>query len=207
MEMELGGRLLSSMIGYLFGSFLTAQLVAWLAERKDPGEIGSGNPGMANIMANVGKKAGFAVLAGDLLKTLLACLLAVWLTADEIGNSTAVLYAGVGAVLGHNYPLWRAGRGGKGVTVTCGWLVLYLGSAGAVCCILGGIAVLIWGYLPLGAVVISVAAIPVAWIRQGTEGGLWMAVAAVIMFSRHAEGLRGMVCGTEKQVFRKKDRK
>ena len=71
MEAEMIWRIVCAGVGYLFGSFLTAELVARLAAGKAPEQIGTGNPGMANIMANVGKGAGFVVLAGDLAKTFL----------------------------------------------------------------------------------------------------------------------------------------
>ncbi len=55
----------------------------------------------------------------------------------ELGH-TALLYGGLGAVLGHNWPIWHKGRGGKGVAVTCAWLMLYLPVTGVLCCLAGG---------------------------------------------------------------------
>ncbi len=67
--------LFSLLIGYLCGCFLTADVVARAFAHKSVFQIGTGNPGMANVMARVGKKAGFLVLAGDIIKTLLAFLI------------------------------------------------------------------------------------------------------------------------------------
>ena len=90
-----------TVIGYLCGCFLTAELAARLAEGKSASEIGSGNPGMANIMANLGKKAGFFVLAGDVGKTLIAFGVSWLLAGGLLGRETS-LWAGLGVVLGHN---------------------------------------------------------------------------------------------------------
>lgn len=85
---------------------------------------------MANIMTHLGKRAGLLVLAGDVLKTAAACWFC-WQLAPEL-HLTALLYGGFGAVLGHNWPFWNHGHGGKGVAVTCAWLMLYLPVTG--CC-------------------------------------------------------------------------
>lgn len=205
MEAEMIWRAVCAGVGYLFGSFLTAELVARLAAGKAPEQIGTGNPGMANIMANVGRGAGFVVLAGDLAKTFLACGLCVLLAGSRIGIETATLYGGMGAICGHNFPLWKRGRGGKGVTVTCACLTLYLWPWGLGCCILGGLAVLLSGYLPLGAVLIPAAAVPAAFLLRGAEGGMLVSLAALVMVTRHIRGLRRIREGTEKKSFRRKN--
>ena len=66
-------RLLCLLVGYVFGSFLTAEVIARAVAGKSARQLGSGNPGMANITAQLGPKAGLVVLAGDLLKTAAAC--------------------------------------------------------------------------------------------------------------------------------------
>ena len=124
--------------GYLFGGFLTAEVVARCTAGVSARDIGTGNPGMANIATHLGKKAGLLVLSGDVIKTAAACWFCHQL-APELGL-TALLYGGLGAVLGHNWPIWYKGRGGKGVAVTCAWLMLYLPVTGVLCCLAGGVA-------------------------------------------------------------------
>ena len=156
--MEITLRILCLAAGILFGSFLAAEYVARRLTGRTARDLGSGNPGMANIMATLGKGPGFAVLAGDAAKTVLAVWFCVRYAAPELGR-TAVLYAGLGAILGHNWPLWHGFRGGKGVAVTCTWLILYLPVTGILCCIAGGAATILWGYLPVGAVLIPLLAV------------------------------------------------
>ena len=125
--------------------FPHGEVVARCTAGESARQIGSGNPGMANIMTHLGKRAGLLVLAGDVLKTAAACWFC-WQLAPEL-HLTALLYGGFGAVLGHNWPFWNHGHGGKGVAVTCAWLMLYLPVTGVLCCLAGGIAVLLTGYL------------------------------------------------------------
>ena len=174
--------------GYLFGGFLTAEVVAQCTAGVSARDIGTGNPGL--------------VLAGDVIKTVAACWFCHQL-APELGL-TALLYGGLGAVLGHNWPIWYKGRGGKGVAVTCAWLMLYLPVTGVLCCLAGGVAVLLTGYLPVGAVLIAALAVPVGWLQYGTEAGAVLALNAVIMVTRHWAGLQRIHRGEELQFFRPK---
>ena len=68
--MEITLRILCLLWGYLLGSFLTAECIARRLTGRSARDLGSGNPGMANIMATLGKGPGFAVLAG--LRAVLA---------------------------------------------------------------------------------------------------------------------------------------
>ena len=105
-------------------------------------------------------------------------------------------------MLGHNWPFWNHGHGGKGVAVTCSWLILYLPITGVLCCLTGGTAVLVTGYLPLGAVLIAGLAVPAAWLQWGAESGIVLLVNAAIMLARHWSGLARMRRGEEPQFFR-----
>ena len=201
-RMALFLRGLCLLAGYLFGGFLTAEVVARCTAGVSARDIGTGNPGMANIATHLGKQAGLLVLAGDVIKTAAACWFCHQL-APELGL-TALLYGGLGAVLGHNWPIWYKGRGGKGVAVTCAWLMLYLPVTGVLCCLAGGVAVMLTGYLPVGAVLIAALAVPVGWLQYGTEAGAVLALNAVIMVTRHWAGLQRIHRGEELQFFRPK---
>ncbi|MGN0984407.1 MAG: glycerol-3-phosphate acyltransferase, partial [Gemmiger sp.] len=154
------------LLGYGFGGILTGELVARAVTGQSARLIGNGNPGMANIMEHLGKGAGFVVLLGDILKTAAACW-ACWVAASPRLGLVSILYGGFGTVLGHDFPFWSKGWGGKGVAVTCTWLILGLPFTGILCCLAGGAVVLGLGYLPLGAVIIPALAIPAAWIQLG----------------------------------------
>ncbi|MCB1883615.1 MAG: glycerol-3-phosphate acyltransferase, partial [Geminicoccaceae bacterium] len=97
-------------VGYLLGSVPFGLLVVRAATGEDVRRIGSGNIGATNVLRTGRRALALATLAADLLKGFLPAFLAyLWL-----GPDIAVL-AGLGAVLGHCFPVWLGFRGGKGV--------------------------------------------------------------------------------------------
>jgi len=73
--------------GYLLGGFLTAEVVARCTAGVSARDIGTGNPGMANIATHLGKKAGLLVLAGDVIKTPAGR----WLAPEELTGPAVFL--------------------------------------------------------------------------------------------------------------------
>lgn len=192
-------RVLCLIIGYLCGCFLTAEVVARRRTGKGVHHLGSGNPGMANIGAQMGPRWAAAVLAGDVGKTALPCLLCHLFFSAVLGR-LAVLWAGVGSVLGHNFPFWRGFRGGKGVATTCACLVFSTPLWGGASCLLGLAVVALAGYLPLGAVVIPAVFLLPAFFLSGPEAGMLGTVLTLVMLSRHVHGLERIVRGEEGRV-------
>ena len=202
----MGEKALCLLIGYLFGCILTAELIVKHKTGKSVSEFGTGNPGMANVMRIFGFKTGAAVLAGDLIKTiaavLICCLLfgrsSVLPSGKPLGQH-AVLWAGLGATLGHNWPVWRRLKGGKGVAVTCMTIFLFSPLWGLVSDAAGMLVVFRTGYLPLGAVVITTLFTVFAGIFYGMEAFIPARVLALIMMSRHYPGLIRSYKGTEEK--------
>lgn len=190
-----------AVLGYVAGSFLTAELVTRAAVGKRPAQLGTGNPGTANVMAQLGPKAGLAVLTGDLAKTVLACLAARVLWPG--GGALAALYAGLGAAAGHNWPVWNRFRGGKGVAVTCAALVMAAPVWGILSNVLGAAVVLCTGWLPLAAVVLPLAFVPMAFAALGAEAGWLAAALAAMMLTRHRRGLRRVLRGSEPRILQR----
>ena len=124
-------------LGYLLGTFPTADLVA---RRVSSGTIdlrtqGSGNPGAANALKVLGKKAGATVMAGDISKGALASSI-----GGLVAGPAGAHIAGTASVFGHCFPVWNGFRGGKGVAAGIGqclatfpaYLPIDLAIAGAV---------------------------------------------------------------------------
>ncbi len=192
-------RILCLLFGYVCGNLLTAEFVSKHQSGKSAFTVGTGNPGMANIVKQYGIGCGAATLAGDIAKTILSCLLCRLLIFPELGVSAAA-WAGLGCTLGHNYPLWHHLKGGKGVACTCTALVLISPLWGLISCIAGLVAVLITGYLPIGAVIIPLFFLFPAFLVYGAEIGVIASAMTILMISRHYSGLKNIPTGTEHKV-------
>lgn len=119
-------RVICLLIGYVFGLFQTAYFYG-KAHGIDIRQYGSGNSGTTNALRVMGTKAGMIVLAGDCVKCILAVVLVRLLfgTAHPEMIYLLCLYAGAGAVLGHNYPFYMGFRGGKGIAATAGLILSF----------------------------------------------------------------------------------
>ncbi|QOV19972.1 glycerol-3-phosphate acyltransferase [Blautia liquoris] len=187
-------RIICLLIGYGFGNFLTAELVVQNKLGKHPEEIGSGNPGMANVTGQLGILPGLMVLVGDIGKTIIACVLCgVFLS---LPHRLSILYAGLGVLIGHNFPFWKHFKGGKGVAVTCILLVLYSPGYGFLACIIGGILVLLTKYLPIGAITIPIVFLVPAFFRYGSEAGILAMIITILMLYKHYPSLVSIWRGT-----------
>ena len=119
-------RVICLIIGYAFGLFQTAFIYGKL-HGIDIREHGSGNAGTTNTLRVIGTKAGLIVLAGDIIK----CILAIVISGLIFGVShpdeiyLLKLYAAAGAILGHNFPFYLHFRGGKGIAATAGLILSF----------------------------------------------------------------------------------
>lgn len=116
-------RIYATLIGYVFGNFLTAMIVGKLFLKINPTEYGSHNPGTANMGAVFGKKWGILTCLGDLLKSLIALFIVYFVFPGHIN----IAYAGLGLILGHCFPIWNHFKGGKGVAVSAQVAVFMIG--------------------------------------------------------------------------------
>ncbi len=123
-------RVICLVIGYVFGLFPSGKFVGKL-KKVDLTKEGSGNIGATNALRVTGVSGGVLTLLGDVLKAVIPMLIA-WVLFHKVGNGsqTLMLYAGIGAVLGHDFPFNRGFKGGKGVASLLGMVLTF--SAGMV---------------------------------------------------------------------------
>lgn len=147
-------------VGYLLGTFPSADLVTRIATRGDVDirEVGTGNPGALNAMRSVGKGWGIVVMVLDVVKGIGAGLIGWWIAGDDGAYAAATA-----SIAGHIFPVWARFRGGKGVAT----------SAGACMAVFPL-------YFPLNAVVAYLTAVRSQRATIGTQVGcaIWI-VAAV----------------------------
>lgn len=186
-------------VGYIFGCFLTAEVVAKYKTGKSACEIGTKNPGTVSIGDVLGIKWAAVTLLGDIFKTAAACMLCRYVLFRQIGD-TAVLYAGVGTALGHGFPFWNKFRGGRGVAVTCSYIVFFSPFWGIVADICGLITVISTKYTALGALIIPTLFIFPAFIKYGASAGIAALAGAAVVFLLHRDSIKRLVNGTEKKA-------
>jgi acyl phosphate:glycerol-3-phosphate acyltransferase len=106
--------------GYLLGSIPVAWLVTEMATRRDLREMGSGNVGVMNTALSVHRWAGLIVFAAEILKGVLAVLLARRFDGSELAIGLTVL----AAIAGTRWPVWLRFSGGRGNTAAAAALTL-----------------------------------------------------------------------------------
>ena len=183
-------------------------------------EYGSGNSGTTNALRVLGKKAGLIVFAGDILKILAAGLLVTILfnQGDFFGDRAALykLYAGLGAVLGHNFPFYLNFKGGKGIAVTSGLILMMDWRITILCLIAFALTVGLTRYVSLGSLVIT-ALFMISWIFLGQTGRLALTPAhlpesyvlvfliVAMAYWRHRANIKRLIAGTESKIGQKKE--
>ena len=177
-------RLLSVAAGYLCGCILGAAIIARHFANKSIFRTGSGNPGLRNTLANIGKSEAVMVLLSDVLKTMLAFMLGYLITGGALSNEQ-ILWSGLGVILGNDYPFWNKFKGGMGVVVTILIIVFYMPIWGPVCCLVGLAVALIFKSFPIGALAIGIMAVPFAFHLKGIEAGIFIIVFLLILIQRH----------------------
>jgi len=208
-------RLLCLVIGYIFGLFQTGFILGKLYH-VDIREYGSGNSGTTNAMRVLGKKAGVITYLGDAFKALFAGLFVRLIFGDSDILFVLLLYTGLGAILGHNYPFYMNFKGGKGIAASSGaiaalgdWkllllaLVTFVGVALiskyvsiASLCVLTGfflelILFLVWGIMPNIGGSSPIEACIIAFV--------WM----IFAYIRHKDNIKRLIAGNERKIGQK----
>ena len=203
-------RLICVAIGYLFGLFQTGYIYGMI-NHVDIRKHGSGNAGTTNALRTLGWKAGAITFIGDCLKCVLAVLLVRFIFADSSHVELLAIYAGLGAVLGHNFPFYLNFKGGKGIASTVG-LILAVNPVMFFIVAIVFIAI-VWftQYVSLGSIVIMVLfVIQVVIYGQMdgfslTGGELYEFYAIAIVLAalaiwRHRANIKRLATGTENKT-------
>ena len=117
-------RIICVLIGCLFGNFQSSYILVRAFRGKDIRSVGSHNAGTMNRILNEGAAFGIATFLLDVLKTVLASALCLYIFGGE-DKSLVLAYAGLGAALGHEFPFWLRFKGGKGVAVALAFLIMF----------------------------------------------------------------------------------
>ena len=192
--------------GYLLGSLNTAVIVGKLYG-KDIRSHGSKSAGLTNALRVLGKSAAVLVLAGDILKGVLACLiglrLGVYVHSGEAIDSASLLAAGAGAVIGHNWPVYFGFKGGKGALTGVAVLFMLDWRMALICLGLFVTIVAVTRYVSLGTLCAALLFVGLSFAPAFGHTfyfhlfGLLMAFT--IMF-KHRTNIHRLLSGTENKL-------
>lgn len=211
-------RLICLLIGYGFGLFQTSVIIGKV-KGFDIRKMGSGNAGTTNMLRNMGIGYALATLAGDLLKCVFAILLCTAIFRDRAPQMLPLLrmYAGIGAVLGHDFPFYLHFRGGKGVATTAG-LILAFNPLGGVICISLFFVLFFLTHLVSLCSLTAYTLFFVEILVMGLTGQFHMTspllgelylitfLLVVLCFWQHRGNLKKLAAGTEKRTYLHHDR-
>ena len=189
-----------AVIAYLIGSLSFAVIVSRLFGLADPRSYGSGNPGATNVLRSGNKAAAILTVVFDALKGYIPVAIAVQMGLDV----TVVTAIGLGAFLGHLWPVFFKFEGGKGVATAAGVL---LGFAGG----LGGLVLLTWlavavitRYSSLAALIASLAAPAIQVLGWGLSvQTIGVVVMSALLIWRHEANIRKLIAGQESKIGQK----
>lgn len=203
--------------GYIFGNIPNGYLYA-KSQGVDIYHQGSGNPGSTNILRTLGKRAGITVLLMDIAKCMVPIFLMIlfWKPANEDQKTLILMLTGIGAILGHNFPILPRVKGGKGVACTGALLIALapLYTLGLLCFFI--LIVLTTKYVSLGSV-LSVFVFFLSVLLMGKSGilfpfseaiylpmcGLSLFLALLCLF-QHRENMKRLMNGTENKFGKNK---
>ena len=202
-------RIICLLIGYICGMFPTGTIIG-KRFGKDLRREGSGNTGATNAFRVMGWKAAVPTFLGDFLKALIPVLLVQFLLFPDMEgmHATLRLYAGLGAILGHDFPAYKINGGGKGVSTTCG-AVMFADYRMAPLPILLFIAIVAGtGYVSVGSMsaMLVVAAQGIlftcfGWHKdlpsQHSELAVLYCIVAFICIWQHRSNIRRLINGNE----------
>ncbi|EJW12059.1 Acyl-phosphate:glycerol-3-phosphate O-acyltransferase PlsY [Rhodovulum sp. PH10] len=193
------------MAGYLLGSIPFGLLFTRLAGAGDIRTIGSGNIGATNVLRTGRKGIAALTLLCDLLKGTAAVLLAKWLgpgpdPAFAGGLDLAALAAGLGAFLGHCFPVWLKFRGGKGVATFIGVLLGFSVPIAAGFGVTWLAVAALTRYSSVAGLSAATVSPLLLWATGADGPALLFALMAAVTWAKHAGNLKRLIAGTETKI-------
>ncbi|MDE5459908.1 glycerol-3-phosphate 1-O-acyltransferase PlsY [Bradyrhizobium sp. CSS354] len=185
-------------IGYLLGSIPFGLILTRLGGTQDIRSIGSGSIGATNVLRTGRKSLAAGTLLLDALKGTVAVVI-----AGYIAGPNAAMLAGLGAFLGHLFPVWLKFRGGKGVAVYIGVMLGLFWPAALVFCLLWLATAFTARYSSLSALVASfITPLFLLWFGQPALAAL-AAVLTLLLFFAHRENIKRLQSGKESRIGEK----
>ncbi len=206
-------RVLALVLGYLIGNIQTAFWLTKYVAKIDIRREGSGNAGATNVLRTLGPKYGVTVLILDIFKGILACILASYIfktgnamllfdiSTTETSKYILPVYAGLGAVLGHNYPFVLQFKGGKGAATTLG-VAIFINWIVGISIFIGGIALIkITRYVSVSSILfLSLMTVIFGVMGYNFEVVFVSFVLSMLTIYQHRANIVRLINGTERKM-------
>lgn len=197
-------------VGYLFGCFQTGYFVGRL-NKIDIRDYGSGNAGTTNVLRTLGFPWALLTFLGDACKGLIWVTIVKHFVAPVIPGTDVkflILFAGLGAVLGHNYPFQLGFKGGKGIATTA---AIMLGFDWRIALFAMGLFIFVCAitrYVSLASLCLA-ASLPVQCLIY--YPGQWAVFILILLYTlsafyRHRANIQRLASGTESKLGQKVDK-
>ena len=203
MDMNLVYNFIFLVVAYLLGSINTSIIVSKIMIGDDIRNHGSGNAGATNTLRTVGKKGAIFVVLGDALKAIIALLFAKF---APFATENALYIAGIGAVLGHNFPLYFGFKGGKGIIVSLVAILFADPLLGLITCAIAIATMAIFRYVSLGSMLGAVifAVLVLIFRNKNIDFVVFSIILAILAVYMHRSNLVRLLNGTENKLGSKK---
>ncbi|MEZ4357126.1 MAG: glycerol-3-phosphate 1-O-acyltransferase PlsY [Eubacteriales bacterium] len=189
--------IISAIQAYLLGCIIFSYILSRIINKKDIRELGSGNAGSTNMLRNYGLKWGILALAGDVLKGSLAVFFG-YLLAGRTGMYVAAVFV----MLGHNWPVFLQFKGGKGIAVTLGALIVIMPIHTLIIFAAAIVIMVLTRTVSIGSLAGSVIYVITAFVFFPSDTYLHIAiiVLALSAFFSHRENIKRILKGQESKI-------
>ena len=181
--------------GYLLGSIPFGLLFTRLGGKGDIRDIGSGNIGATNVLRSGSKFLALATLLADALKGGLAVAL-IW----RLGSDTAAYMAAVAAFIGHLFPVWLDFKGGKGVAVFIGAILIMSPLTGIAFLIIWLMMAIAFRMSSLAAITAMIVSLPLLVFLGEVDTARFTALMVGLSLWAHRENIGRLRNGTEPKI-------
>ena len=196
-----------AIIAYLIGSINFSVIISKKIAGFDVREKGSGNAGTTNMLRSVGKKAAAVTLVCDILKGVVAILIALIIgkIINSVDTSVLVQTAGIAVILGHTFPIFFKFKGGKGVATSLGVLIMSNWQIGLICLVFAILLIVLTQMVSVGSIAAAILYpvltlfIPQNYIVEGNYIIYSILLAVLIVFN-HRENVKRLLNGTENRI-------
>lgn len=181
--------------GYLLGSIPFGLLFTRLGGKGDIRDIGSGNIGATNVLRSGSKLLALATLLADALKGSLAVAL-IW----RLGSDTAAYMAAVAAFIGHLFPVWLDFKGGKGVAVFIGAILIMSPLTGIAFLVIWLVMAIAFRMSSLAAITAMIISLPLLVFLGEVDTARFTALMVALSLWAHRENIGRLRNGTEPKI-------